>query len=345
MSSTDITCPICYDAVHKSLSVPLCSANHHLCVDCAWACCRSALGDGLVPACPHEKQAGCGTVSQEVACLALTRWLGEAPSPEEAERRRAELEPVWQLKGSAARGFTSGKLEGVYLSAERARQGAVQCIGKNCEAWYVPPTPHSSEPQRLACKQRVCGAVFCSACRTPWHQRSSCAEALRLHARWCRFLQEELQAFLMAAVRVDGERWAPVLEVYASRRGALDDATRAALSRFDELRKMELWKEKHCKRCPRCRAVVEKLSGCDMMTCGSDNHGFTSTGGEGYGKRCLSRGRYRGRGCKARERGRKTPAAKRSSQLRPCKTSGRLLTSWEPQRRERPARAQQLRWR
>ena len=40
----------------------------------------------------------------------------------------------------------------------------------------------------------------------------------------------------MAAVRLDGERWAPVLQMHANARGALDEATREALGRFDELR-------------------------------------------------------------------------------------------------------------
>ena len=48
--------------------------------------------------------------------------------------------------------------------------------------------------------------------------------------------------------------------------------TRGALQRFDELKQMELWKQKHCRHCPKCKRVVEKLSGCDHMVCGSDVH-------------------------------------------------------------------------
>ena len=35
---------------------------------------------------------------------------------------------------------------------------------------------------------------------------------------------------------------------------------------------MEKWKEENCKVCPRCSRVIEKLEGCDMMTCGTDTH-------------------------------------------------------------------------
>ena len=36
---------------------------------------------------------------------------------------------------------------------------------------------------------------------------------------------------------------------------------------------MEVWKEKHCKRCPHCKRVIHKMSGCDAMICGNDAHG------------------------------------------------------------------------
>jgi len=115
--------------------------------------------------------------------------------------------------------------------------------------------PHSLEPQRVQCTRAQCGASFCAACRLPFHRRSSCAEALRLHAKWVAFLNEYLPVFLKVASAADAERWAPVLTLHAKAKGALDEATRDTLSRFDELRKMELWKAKHCKRCPHCKRV------------------------------------------------------------------------------------------
>ena len=118
-----------------------------------------------------------------------------------------------------------------------AISGAVQCIGKEgraCASFYIPPVPHSSGPQRLVCTRPSCGASFCSACRQPFHFRSSCAAALRLRARWIRFIQTELVPFLRVAVVLDGERWAPVLKQHANAKGALDDVARDGLARFDE---------------------------------------------------------------------------------------------------------------
>ena len=84
---------------------------------------------------------------------------------------------------------------------------------------------------------------------------------------------QEMAPFLVAAVKVDGERYSPILKAYSKSKSALDEATVDALSRFDELRKMEVWKEKHCRYCPYCKRVVEKMSGCDAMQCGTDAHG------------------------------------------------------------------------
>ena len=262
-------CQICFDTVQTVDTMVLCSKAHRFCAECSWRCCESALGEGLVPACPNEKAEKCGIVSRQVAVAALSRWLSD---PVEASHRKAALSS-WEIRGNASRGFSSGKLDETYSSAERARQGAVQCIGKGCKAWYVPHVPHTSAPQRLQCTIATCGASFCSSCRRPFHFRSTCAEALRLSARWIKFLQEELLPFLILAARADAERWGPVLKALATSKGALDEAARDALRTFDELRQMEIWKERHCKRCPFCRAVVEKLDGCDMMVCGSDAHG------------------------------------------------------------------------
>ena len=253
----EFECPICFDTIPPSEAASLCGKGHRFCPDCCWRCCQSALGDGLVPACPHDKEAKCGTIPKQAASAALSRWLCQKG---EQQTRKAELQAAgWSIRGSKAAGFTSGKLDEVYLSAERARQGAVQCIGKRCKEWLVPPIPHSPLAQRLVCSSAKCGASFCAACRHPYHFRSTCAEALRINARWVRFLQTELGAFLMAAVRVEPERYGATLKAYVKSKSALDEATRDALQRFEELKKMELWKEKHCRHCPNCKRVVEKL--------------------------------------------------------------------------------------
>ena len=135
-ADASFTCEMCYDDCTVAQSLSLCASNHRFCAECCWRCCQSALGDGLVPACPFDKQHKCGAIGKEVACAALSAWLrGDVT-------RKAELGD-WAIGGSASKGFTSGKLDAVYLSAHRARQGAVQCTqmtaGQAQRPWCALP--------------------------------------------------------------------------------------------------------------------------------------------------------------------------------------------------------------
>ena len=85
----EFECPICFDTIPSSEAASLCSNGHRFCPDCCWRCCQSALGDGLVPACPHDKEAKCGTIPKEAASAALSRWLLQKG---EQQSRKAELQ-------------------------------------------------------------------------------------------------------------------------------------------------------------------------------------------------------------------------------------------------------------
>ena len=147
-----ITCPICYDDVPTAASVALCGQAHRFCVECGWGAVRVAVSDGLVPACPFDKEHKCGAIAKAAADAALTRWLGSGEGGPAA--RKAELS-AWAVRGRAS-AHTSGKIDEVYRSAELARQGAVQCPGKGskpCKEFVVPadtatrtaPHPHSTQ--------------------------------------------------------------------------------------------------------------------------------------------------------------------------------------------------------
>ena len=273
-----VECMVCFDVIPINASMALCSKGHRFCSACCWRCCQISLTEGLVPVCPMDKQEGCGSISKQMAVKILSRWLGQKGM---TASRKAEL-TSFRIKGSIAAGFSSQKLDEVYLDAERAATGSVMCIGRKCGAWYTPAHPHSSEPQRVQCTNPKCGANFCASCRHPYHFRTSCAEALRINARWVRFLQEDLGRFLMAATKVDPDRYQPLLKQNSKHRSDLAEAAKEALRRFDELRQMEKWKQKHCRHCPRCRRIVEKMSGCDAMVCGDDAHGGNMQRGCGH---------------------------------------------------------------
>jgi len=43
----------------------------------------------------------------------------------------------------------------------------------------------------------------------------------------------------------------------------------------------EQWKAHRCKLCPNCARAIEKMEGCDAMTCGQDYHGGNTQNGCG----------------------------------------------------------------
>jgi hypothetical protein len=46
-----------------------------------------------------------------------------------------------------------------------------------------------------------------------------------------------------------------------------------AAARLRNLQQDEAWKVAHCRYCPHCQRVINKLEGCDSMRCGQDAHG------------------------------------------------------------------------
>ena len=183
-----ITCPICYDDVPTAASVALCGQAHRFCVECGWGAVRVAVSDGLVPACPFDKEHKCGAIAKAAADAALTRWLGSGEGG--PPRARRELS-AWAVRGRAS-AHTSGKIDEVYRSAELARQGLRRARpgkgSKPCKEFVVPAVAHASFPQRCA-RARRATALFCASCRQPYHYRTGCAEALRVNARWVKWLQ------------------------------------------------------------------------------------------------------------------------------------------------------------
>merc|ERR1712070_1166222 len=59
------------------------------------------------------------------------------------------------------------------------------------------------------------------------------------------------------------------------------EAVREGIKRHRELERDEKWKVRHCRLCPRCRRVVEKIDGCDSMLCGQNYHGGNQQSGCG----------------------------------------------------------------
>ena len=65
VTRTFFTCEICFDdEVPEDSAMTICGSGHRFCSECCFRCVQSSVGDGLVPACPKEKEAKCGTVGK-----------------------------------------------------------------------------------------------------------------------------------------------------------------------------------------------------------------------------------------------------------------------------------------
>lgn len=54
------------------------------------------------------------------------------------------------------------------------------------------------------------------------------------------------------------------------------------MDRQGELERDEQWKVEHCRSCPKCRRLVEKIDGCNTLVCGQDTHGGNRQPGCGH---------------------------------------------------------------
>lgn len=140
-----------------------------------------------------------------------------------------------------------------YLTLERhhglSTMGAFPC--PSCEAWLVVNTAEPSQPQRIDCPYCP-GDSFCSGClRRPYHHRCSCEEVPSICSKWYEFAKAQ-------------------------------HASSSSEKQAREEDHMEKWKVLHCRRCPKCGRVVEKLGGCNRMQCGQDAHGGNVQNGCGH---------------------------------------------------------------
>ena len=55
--------------------------------------------------------------------------------------------------------------------------------------------------------------------------------------------------------------------------GTTEESRLEASERMRRLTADEEWKAEHCRVCPNCDRIVEKMDGCDTMVCGRNAHG------------------------------------------------------------------------
>lgn len=132
----------------------------------------------------------------------------------------------------------------------------ISCPNPSCKERLVCEGPFR---QKHSCS---CGhPPFCTGCGQLYHHHVDCAAVGSLQERWLAWLsrgRDERKASEVSFESFRAER-VQALEVLAQRRRDLEED--------------EKWKAENCRLCPHCSRVVEKISGCDSMVCGSNYHG------------------------------------------------------------------------
>jgi len=241
-SASSRACSICFDDLASD--VPnVCAWSHCFCSDCLRRYVQVELEEkGVLPACPLSSECGHLLSSQQVNDI-----LGDA---DEADACRNRFQLLEQRVGLQA-------------------LGAFPCA--KCEDWMVPPQDQTGKQQLAECPG--CSERFCSLCRRrPYHFRASCERVPKIEAAWHEWLRTERDAYITKLAATDGA-FQSALHVLKSKKAEQDRMLKEADSRKAEFDQMEEWKIQHCKCCPQCQRVIEKLDGCDSMICGQNFHG------------------------------------------------------------------------
>jgi len=170
------------------------------------------------------------------------------------------------LKVSSKRveAFEHGKLQAAIetlaydMSSGTCTENVVHCRKDGCS--NVMLVPRSNCRECFACP---CGAPpFCTQCgEIPYHFHADCKRIQDLRQRWLTWVSEA-RTFR----KKQAEAYAELQKRMSADRLLLQD---------------EIWKMTHCRLCPKCNRVVEKLDGCNAMQCGQDTHGGNKQAGCG----------------------------------------------------------------
>jgi len=126
----------------------------------------------------------------------------------------------------------------------------LHCHREGCSNVVLVPQDGCRE-----CFSCPCGAPsMCTNCGdVPYHYHAGCMQMNGLRRRWLDWVSES---------RKNRKKHAEALAALQER-----------CQQDKDLRMDEIWKSIHCRLCPNCHRVVEKIDGCNAMKCGENYHG------------------------------------------------------------------------
>jgi hypothetical protein len=103
---------------------------------------------------------------------------------------------------------------------------------------------------------------------------------MRYTRLWTEWLAHGREQYLQQT-QAQNAQYQNQLQQFQKEKSKHDQEVKEAQDRFRELQQNEEWKAKHCRLCPNCGRVIQKLDGCDSMMCGQDAHGGNAQNGCG----------------------------------------------------------------
>jgi IBR domain, a half RING-finger domain/Zinc finger, ZZ type len=146
------------------------------------------------------------------------------------------------------------KFNGMLLrTALTSMSGSVRCPTPGCANWMV--VDDALQKVRVVCSS--CDAVFCSMCKDPYHYGDmTCNEAKEKAMQYMHWQAQQRTSNAGSEIA-----------------RKLEERSAEIAARIRELEADEEWKVQHCKMCPKCKRVIEKVAGCDSVLCGRNYHG------------------------------------------------------------------------
>jgi len=206
---------------------------HRFCWDCLRKQIEICLKEGKLINCPY---AGCAHI---LTPTEVSHLCGNA------SREKSDIEAL--LLKCALTNMTN----------------VVVCPAPGCKNYIEVP---SKEIYMVPCS---CGKTFCSICKADYHYRVSCEDLVKLFQNWLQWCSHNREAYHNSQKRLK----TLLKETYEKEKEHIKKENKALQQRYQELLEDERYKESHCRKCPSCGRAVEKLEGCDAMSCGRDYHG------------------------------------------------------------------------
>lgn len=126
--------------------------------------------------------------------------------------------------------------------------------------------------RRVKCDCQKCGYSFCTKCGKLYHYHSDCEDLITIQRIWLEWCRSGRERYITQVAQED-ESYTQALDEYKRESAKHQAEVQVAERNWETLQGDEYFKQTSCRHCPSCQRVIQRITGCDSMVCGSDAHG------------------------------------------------------------------------